>query len=70
MDRVGHDDNSHQREFITVERFAKNAEENIPGMNRAQQREPSVAGGRNEMQMPAAIASSQLGGDKVKGQKA
>jgi hypothetical protein len=62
LDVLRHNDVTHQGEAVTVTHLAKNLDENISGANRAQQRQASITGERNEMQMAASIVPNELDG--------
>jgi len=62
MDALRHDNVTYQGEPTTVPNLAENLNKNIPGANRAQQRQAPIAGERNEMQMAASIVANQFNG--------
>ena len=62
MDVLRHDDITRQGEAVAVAHLAKNMDESISGANRAQKRQASIAGERNEMQMALSVAANKFVG--------
>jgi hypothetical protein len=65
VDVVWHDCVAHQREIVTVTDQAKNLHKSIPGSDGAQERQVSIAGKGDEMQMPMSMAASEIMGHGV-----
>jgi len=59
MDVFRHDDVAHQGEAITIAHLIQNLDENIPGMNRAQERQAPVTTEGDEMKMAVPLVTNQ-----------
>lgn len=66
MDVLGHDHVTDEGEAVPVADFAKHLHEDIPGANRAEQRQASIAGEGNEMQMAAPVVANEFVGHERK----
>ncbi len=57
---LGHDDVAHQGKAVAVPHLTENLDEDIFGVNRAQQGQASIAGEGNEVQMAASVVANEF----------